>query len=374
MRNAKLPVKPVWQLPFRPLFLLGTLFSCLILLLWVAQLSGLIHLKTFGPAVTWHAHEMLFGFTMAIVVGFLLTAVRNWTGKASAMGPALKLMVFLWCLSRFLWLFEQSPIWLVALCDAAFPLYAAYWMAKPLRGAKQPHNQYFVLLLIVLGIGQLVYHLLLNEAVQYISVFQQSMVLVMANLVFWVGGRVLPFFVQAKLSIPKRELPSWLTPAAMTCSWSLIPLFLTQQTILLTVFGFLSALLHTLRLLLFYRWGVLKEPMLWSIFVAPLWIVLGFMALALGSANWLHLITVGGLGGMILSMISRVSLGHSGEPIRALKWMPIAFIFMSIASVTRFFANDIQLFTGAGYTFSALLWVCAFGCFIVHYHKRLLAP
>jgi len=378
MLNAPASISPVWQNPFRPLFLMGALFSCLILILWVSQLSGLTQLHTFGPATFWHAHEMLFGFTMAIVVGFLLTAVVNWTGNASAMGPALKMLVFLWCLSRLLWLFEQSPTWLVALSDVAFPWYAAYWLAKPLRKSGQKHNWQFVWVLALLGIGQVIYHALLAFNPHYIPALQQSVVLVMANLVFWIGGRVLPFFVQARFQIPRRTLPAWLTPAAMMSSWSLVPLLLfkdllIEQSWLLTMMALLASGLHGFRLALYFRKPVLKEPMLWSLFIAPCWIILGFMALAFESANWLHLITVGGLGGMILSMICRVSLGHTGEKVTALKWIPLAFGLISLASLIRFFAQDIQLWSGAGFTLSALLWIGAFGCFLAHYSKRLLS-
>ena len=378
MLNAPASISPVWQNPFRPLFLMGALFSCLILILWVSQLSGLTQLHTFGPATFWHAHEMLFGFTMAIVVGFLLTAVVNWTGNASAMGPALKMLVFLWCLSRLLWLFEQSPTWLVALSDVAFPWYAAYWLAKPLRKSGQKHNWQFVWVLALLGIGQVIYHALLAFNPQYIPALQQSVVLVMANLVFWIGGRVLPFFVQARFQIPRRTLPAWLTPAAMMSSWSLVPLLLfkdmlIEQSWLLTLMALLASGLHGFRLALYFRKPVLKEPMLWSLFIAPGWIIFGFMALAFESANWLHLITVGGLGGMILSMICRVSLGHTGEKVTALKWIPLAFGLISLASLIRFFAQDIQLWSGAGFTLSALLWIGAFGCFLAHYSKRLVS-
>jgi len=377
MLSPQNAIKPVWQNPFRPFFLLGALFSCLVLLLWVSQLSGLIQLSTFGPAIFWHAHEMLFGFTMAIVVGFLLTAVVNWTGNPSAMGPALKMLVFLWCLSRLLWLFEQSPAWLVALSDVAFPWYAAYWLAKPLRNSGQKHNWRFVWVLALLGIGQIIYHALLAFNPQFIPALQQSVVLVMANLVFWVGGRVLPFFVQARFQIPRRPLPAWLTPAAMIISWSLVPLLLFKdifigQPWLLPVMAVLASVLHGFRLALYFTSAILKEPMLWSLFIAPCWIIFGLMALAFDSANWLHLITVGGLGGMILSMICRVSLGHTGEKVTALKWIPLAFGFMSLASLIRFFAQDIQLWSGAGFTLSALFWIGAFGCFLVHYSKRLL--
>jgi len=378
MRNAPSVTKPLWQNPFRPLFLLGALFSCLVLGLWVSQLAGIIQLNTFGPGVFWHAHEMLFGFTMAIVVGFLLTAVSNWTGNRSAMGPALKMLVFLWCLSRFLWLFEQSPAWLVAMTDVAFPLYAAYWLAKPLRNSGQSHNWRFVWVLLALAASQVIYHILLAFNPQLIPGLQQSLVLVMANLVFWVGGRVLPFFVQARLQIPQRPLPDWLTPTAMITSWYLIPLLLlkevfTELSALLMVVAILAGVLQGTRLAFYFRANVLKEPMLWSLFIAPGWIILGFMALAFESANWLHLITVGGLGGMILSMICRVSLGHTGEKISALKWIPLAFGFISLASLIRFFAQDIQLWSGAGFTLSALLWIGAFGCFLAHYSKRLLS-
>ena len=317
---------------------------------------------------------MLFGFTVAIVVGFLLTAVKNWTGNPSAQGPAIKLMIALWCLSRLLWLFSGSPTWLMMIVDSAFPFYSAYWLGKPLINSGQKHNWPFVGMLLALGVLQIAYHalLLLNPAL--ISQLHVVMVLVMANLVFWMGGRILPFFVQARLHIPKRTLPVRLTPLAMLSSWSLIPLSLIGEPTSLAIAAISAAALHSIRLAMFWRKGAFKEPMLWSLFAASIWIILGLLALALQRSEWLHLVTVGGLGGMILSVISRVSLGHIGEPIRALNWMPLAFVLISLASALRFFAQDIQLFGMSGYTLSAALWALAFGAFLCHYTLRLLSP
>lgn len=367
-------IQVVWQSPFRSLFLLGSFFSCAVVIAWSLQLAGVLQLNTYGGSLYWHAHEMLFGFTLAIVVGFLLTAVKNWTGNPGAQGPAIKIMVTLWCLSRLLWLFSGSPTWLMIIVDSAFPFYSAYWLGKPLMNSGQKHNWPFVGVLLALGVLQIVYHALLRFNPALISQLHIVMVLVMANLVFWMGGRILPFFVQAKLHIPKRTLPAWLTPLAMICSWSLIPLSLIDEPISLAIAAFSAAVLHCIRLTLFWRKGAIKEPMLWSLFAAYIWIILGILALALQRSEWLHLITVGGLGGMILSVISRVSLGHIGEPIRALTWMPLAFILTSLASALRFFAQDVQAFGVSGYTLSAALWVLAFGAFLCHYTLRLLSP
>ena len=365
---------PVWQSPFRPLFLLGSLFSCAVIIAWSLQLTGMLQLSTYGGSLYWHAHEMLFGFTLAIVVGFLLTAVKNWTGNPSAQGRAIKLMILLWVLARLLWLFSGSPVWLMALVDSAFPFYSAYWLAKPLLNSGQKHNWPFVGVLIALGVLQILYHVLLSANPALISQLHTVIVLIMANLVFWVGGRILPFFVQAKLQIPKRDLPSWLTPMAMLCSWSLIPLSVIGEPISLAITAFSATILHSTRLTMFWRMKAIKEPMLWSLFAATLWIILGLLALALQRSEWLHLITVGGLGGMILSVISRVSLGHIGEPIRALKWMSLAFILISLASLLRFFAQHIEVFGVSGYSISAILWALGFGGFLCHYTKRLLSP
>jgi uncharacterized protein involved in response to NO len=371
--NLSSAMLPIWQSPFRSLFLLGALFSSAVLITWSLQLTGALQLNTYGNGLYWHAHEMLFGFTLAIVVGFLLTAVKNWTGNPSAQGPAIKLMIFLWCLSRLLWLFSGSPAWLMAIVDSAFPFYSAYWLAKPLLNSGQKHNWPFVGVLIALGLLQILYHALLNFKPELISQLHSVVVLVMANLVFWVGGRILPFFVQAKLQIPRRVLPNWLTPMAMLSSWSLIPLSLMGSPKILTVVAFSAGILHSVRLAMFWRNKAIKESMLWSLFIASGWIVLGIIALGLQRSEWLHLITVGGLGGMILSVISRVSLGHIGEPIRALSWMPMAFIFISLAGLIRFFAQDIQILGISGYTLSAALWALAFGGFLYHYTRRLLS-
>lgn len=375
MLNTFRTAQPFWQTAFRPFFLLGSLFSILLIGTWGLFLSGLIRFSPYGGPIAWHSHEILFGFTLAIAVGFLLTAVQNWTGELSAKGRPLKVMVAIWLLARVLWLWADAPFLLIMCLDIAFPLYGAHWLARPMLKvtpkSKQKHNWPFVLVLLALAVMQGVYHGLLHLAPEYIFRLNHAVVLIMANLVLWIGGRVLPFFVENRLHIKRRALPIWLTPIAMFLSWSLIPLTLAQSEWLLIACALLAACAHVVRLLFFWRNKVLTEPLLWSLFLASSWVIIGIGSMALQYSEWIHVITVAGLGGMILSIMSRVSLGHTGEMIRTLKFMPVAFLFLSIAALARISVSLVSDLSINPYALSSVLWIGAFGIFMLHYATRL---
>lgn len=375
MLNSLRTTHPFWQTAFRPFFLLGSGFSALLMGTWGLYLSGLIQINPYGGHIIWHSHEMLFGFTLAIAVGFLLTAVQNWTGQLSAKGKPLKVLVALWFTARVLWLWPDVPSLLLATLDILFPLYAAHWLARPMLRveprSKQKHNWPFVGVLILLACMQGVYHGLIYMAPDVITLLNKAAVLVMANLVLWIGGRVLPFFIESRLQVKRRPLPKLLTPIAMLSSWLLVPLVIFNLDSLTTIVAGIAALSHSLRLLLFWRNNVLHEALLWSLFLASGWVVIGLFSIAFQSNAWVHIITVGGLGGMILSIMSRVSLGHTGEPIRTLKFIPFALLCISVAALLRSFSVDLSALSINSYSISAAFWLIGFTVFLVHYFPKL---
>ncbi|HSN33426.1 MAG TPA: NnrS family protein, partial [Ideonella sp.] len=192
---ARRPVAPrfaLWQLGFRPFYLLASGFAALSIALWALQFSGWLGTPYLaGPM--WHAHEMLFGFALAVVVGFLFTAVRNWAGQPTPTGAPLAAIAALWLAGRVLVLTPWG--WAAAIVDTAFPLVAAAALAKPLVAGRNRRNYFFVGLLAALGVASLAVHL---AQLQVITLPGWLGIQVGLDLVLFImtvmGGRVIPMF------------------------------------------------------------------------------------------------------------------------------------------------------------------------------------
>lgn len=382
---------PIWQIAFRPFFLIATLFITLALILWGGILANILpslsSYQGYSNWMTWHSHELIFGFVQAIAIGFLLTASRNWAGQAGISSRFIKLLVISWLLARVAWLLP-SPTLIVALFDAATPTLASIGLAQTLQGGErdhgqgsQKHNWPFVLLLSIFALVQLLFHFLLAFAPEYISLLMQAAVLMMAVMTLWVSGRVLPFFTRARLQTPPPVIPERLLHVSMITSWLLIPSFVLSSVsdyfaldVITTVLALIAAITQSYRLKLFYRKGVFSEPMLWSLYCAFSWIIIGFILLAIDQtaqtlSPWLHAITIGGLLTMIISMMARISLGHTGRAIIAPKGMTAIFIALQVATLIRMIQQSTL-----GYSLAIMILIIALSLFLVHYLPILIKP
>tara|TARA_B110001454_G_scaffold34044_1_gene33518 strand:- start:7882 stop:9078 length:1197 start_codon:yes stop_codon:yes gene_type:complete len=385
---------PLWQIAFRPFFLGASIFITVALILWALVLSNALptiigHYQPYSGWFNWHSHEMIFGFVQAIAIGFLLTASRNWAGQSGVSSNFIKILIASWLMTRIAWFMPTVPVVLIALLDGLTPLLAALGLAQTLRGGErdngkgsQRHNWPFVGLMIVFALMQFFFHALLVLAPQYITLLMQASVLAMAAMTLWVSGRVLPFFTRARLQTPPPIIPSTLLKTSMLASWLLIPSFLTTTLLgqhfwlhVITAFiALIAAGTQSYRLYLFYRRGVSTEPMLWSLYCAFAWIIIGYVLLSLSfiieqPLPWLHAITLGGLLTMIVSMMARVGLGHTGRPILALKGIALAFIALQIATLIRIIQPSI-----IGYLATLILVILAMTVFLFHYFPILIKP
>jgi len=375
---------PLFRLGFRPFFLAGSLFAFISMLLWGVLLSGKIMLPSQLPMTQWHAHEMLFGFAGAIILGFLLTAVQNWTGYPGLKGKKLALLFSLWLVARFaLFLIPPTLFWVTMLIELSWMPLAALVLAQAVVHAKQWRNLFFVPLLLVMT---LLNALSLYGFKSYDYIISQHAIWSMLFLVFFIiavmGGRVIPFFTSKGTGTEKVQ------PIQFLEYLSLVPLLLLA---ILTWFPSLSAISGTLALLAgitnlirVIRWKpvlTLPVPLLWSLHLSYMLLSSGllFYALALfvpsfNATTMIHLTAIGGIGGIILAMISRVSLGHTGRPLVPSKWMSIAFIATAVSGLVRlifpFLMPELILMA---YWISILFWCCAFGLFIIFYAKMLLS-
>lgn len=381
-------IPPIFRLAFRPFFLFGGAFSCISLVIWGLVLSGVIQFSPYGNVLFWHSHEMLFGFTSAIVVGFLLTAVQNWTGIPSIRGMRLATLVGLWLSARLFLAFSVSPIWFTALIDLSFLPLAGYWLAKPIIAVGQTRNLFFVPILVLMSAANLIMHLgvILNMPTLYQHGFMSAIWLV-TLLMSVLGGRVIPFFTANGLGRPKVDAKPWLEYLVLGSTWLIFVLYLTGAIYYLPKLA-LAALLatcavaHTIRAFRWQTWTTLSVPLLWSLHAAYWFIPIGIALMALSYiTDWLtlstafHALTVGAMGNMILSMMCRVSLGHTGRQLIVKQAIIFAFAAVLVAALVRVFG--IVLFSNWSFQFIIVAiggWCIAYGLFAYVYFPVLTQP
>lgn len=375
------------RLAFRPFFLLAALFSVISLLVWLAFWHGSILLRPYGGLVFWHQHEMLFGFAAAVVAGFLLTAVRNWTGLPSLNGGPLLGLVVLWLLGRVLMAFPMAlPSWLLLVVDVAFLPVVATVMARLVITAKRWRNLIFIPVLALFAIANLAMHLgVMNGDAELIRQAAYLAVLLITLMMTVVGGRVIAMFTANRLGrakpapIPVLEAITLAATASVVLLQLAIMLGIMISPALLGGMMVLAALANIIRMV---RWGGLhswREPLLWGLHGSYACIPLGLLMWALALMGLMraelavHALTIGGIGTMMLAMMARVSLGHTGRPIRTLPGIGVALGLMLIAALVR--SPVLVLFpqiTHWTYTLSIIFWCLAYAIFLVHYTWPLM--
>ncbi len=372
-RPASKPGFALWALGFRPFYLLASGFAALSIALWGLQLSGLVpHAYLQGPL--WHAHEMLFGFAMAVVVGFLLTAGRNWSGQATPTGMWLAALAALWLAGRILVL---TPFgWTAALVCSAFPLAAAVALGIPFYKARNTRNYFFVGLLLLMGLAQLGVHLSALGVWQLpgwvgIQLGLDGMLFVMTVM----AGRVTPLFTNNGV----RGAKAARHPVVEKLALGLVLALLLAD--LLHLSGWPLALLalaasaaHSVRWLLWRPWKTLRVPLVWVLHMAYAWIPVHLLLRALAELAWLpasaatHALTAGAIGCMVIGMMTRTALGHTGRMLRAGPTEWACYALVGGAALVRVFVP--LLLPASAYQavlIASVLWSCGFGWYAVRY-------
>lgn len=380
----RLAAAPVFSLGFRPLFLAGAGFAALAVLIWGLWLYG--HWFDLQPAsgmLAWHRHEMPFGFAAAIVAGFLLTAVPNWTGTPGVRGGALIALVSVWLLGRVAWWLPLPTGMILALQWGFLPLQAVM-LARDLIAARKRDNYPIVLVLALMaGCQALTLIGLFNDDTGLQRQGVLGALWLIAALMTVIGGRVIPFFIQRGLNRPPapaaHPLPtrllligSLLTAITFAAGLNDVP-----RPWLAALFA-LTGSLQILRLIRWHDRGIWRVPLLWSLYLAYGWMALATWAMAAWHLGLLgqqslatHALAVGGVGGLILAMIARVSLGHTGRLLQPPKAVVLGFALVLIAAGCRVL---LVPFSSLGLGLSVVLWCAAFILFLRHYTGILLKP
>ncbi|AQZ32544.1 short-chain dehydrogenase [Pseudomonas sp. LPH1] len=376
-RQQALAIAPLWRLGFRPFFLAGALFALLAVALWAAALHGLANPAVPGGMLAWHRHEMPFGFGLAIIAGFLLTAVQNWTGRPGLSGRPLIALFGLWLAARLVW-FIPVPLALLIALQLAFIALLIAQMAQQLIAAKQRNNYPILLILSLLALCQsltLIGLAMSDDDLQRRGTLAALwLIAVMLSLI---GGRVIPFFTQRGLGRAEAfAAHPWQDRLLLACGVLVAALFASGHPLqarpwLAAPFILLSAL-HGLRLWRWHLHGIWHVPLLWSLHLAYAWLLLATLGMAAWHLGWLaqpslanHALGVGAMGGLILAMMARVSLGHTGRALQPPKAMPWAFGLLNLGAL-------IRVTCGGGWLWlAALCWGAAFALFAWHYVPML---
>lgn len=374
------PPPPVLALGFRPFFLLAGVFAAVWLPIWLLTLHGAwtLHGALQGPA--WHAHEMLFGFVAAVIAGFLLTAVRNWTSQPTPTGAPLAGLAGLWLLARLLNLWGGAlPQPLVIAVDVAFLPAVALALAGPILRAKNMRNVAFPVLLLLLGFVNLMSHL----GVTLGTTADQLALDIVLVIVVLITGRVVPMFTQNALGQETTKRPT-LDKALLACLVGVL-IFdrVPQAEAGRGLLSFVAGALLVVRMVGWHSWKTWKLPILWVLHLGHAWLALGlllrgvaiFAPSTVPASTATHALTVGAVGTLILGMMARVSLGHTGRKLEVSKPVAAAFGLLALAALVRAVVPMLDpAWLLLGWTIAGVLWTAAFAVFVGVYAPILLAP
>ncbi|MDP1902152.1 MAG: NnrS family protein [Rubrivivax sp.] len=384
LREPAVPLPPhrlaLWDLGFRPFYLLAALFAALSVPLWALQFSGVITQPWLrGPL--WHGHEMVFGYTLAIVVGFLFTAGRNWSGQPTPTGPALMALAALWLAGRVLVLTPYGVA--AAAVNVAFPLLAAWGLWRALRAGGNRRNYFFVGLLVALAgaaaalhLGQLGW-LVLPEGLG-LPVALDLLLFIIAVM----AGRVVPMFTNNGAPGARARREPWLETLALGTVLALLAAdAIGLQGTPLAALAVLALVAHAARWWLWQPWKTLRHPLVWVLHAAYLWLPVHLGLRAGAAMGWVaagpatHALTVGLIGMLTLGMMTRTALGHTGRPLRAGRIETAAYLAMLGAALARVglpLLDPAWLLPSVGW--SAALWSLAFVLFLIRYTPLLWWP
>jgi len=370
---------------FRPFFFMAGLFSLLLVLNWILFYNGypVNGLFIYYGSYQWHGHEMIFGYTIAVIAGFLLTAVRNWTGLETAKGYGLFALALLWMLGRVLPLFPV-PSLLVAVVDLIFLPCLALVIGIPIAKSKNYRNLFFIPIFIVFILANITVHL---EALGMIETGGRTALRVSFALVIVIitiiGGRVIPFFSGSAIEgyIPRASKLNEKVSVLSAILFGLCYSFYPEATMTLTIVASLAAVSNLVRLITWYDKRIWNDPLLWVLHVSYAWMIIGYVLFALGDAisfvgqPALHGLTIGTIGGITLGMMVRVSLGHTGRPLIASRMIVIAFLAINCSALVRVFLPSLfPEFYIETISLSGAFWVLAFSLFLIQCAPMLFSP
>jgi uncharacterized protein involved in response to NO len=384
-----MPRPVLLALGFRPFFLAVGIEGVALTLAWLAMLEGALPAPAWLDPFVWHGHEMLFGLVAAAIAGFLLTAVPNWTATAPLAGAPLALLLGLWALGRAA---LAAASWLppaaVAAADLAFPLALLVAVARPIAKARAVRQLGIVAALTALAAANAAVHLdALGLAPGAARPALRLAIVFVAVLILVIGGRITPSFTQNALlragapgrvrASPTLDRLALAGAVALALAEALAPRSLASG-----LAAAAAALAAAARMHGWQTRFAARDPLLLSLHVGHAWVALGFAAIALGDlgapippAVALHALTAGAAGAMILAVMTRVALGHTGRALVAPPAARLAYVLVNAGALVRVLGPLLDpRHTSAAWLLAGGLWAAAFAAFLAGYAGMLCRP
>ncbi len=371
---------------FRPFFLGATVFAVITMTQWGGIYTSHLSIELVNmSALQWHAHEMIYGYSMAVIAGFFLTATKNWTGQQTAQGGRLVLLFSLWALARILLLFGTAFWPLAALADSLFSIYLVICIAAPVIRNQQWKRMALVSKLVLLAVGNGLFYLGLAGAIeQGISWSVYGGLFLILALIVTLSRKLVPFFIERAFDgnvVIKNYLSLDITSLVLFLILFVLEVF-AREVILASVTAAVLFIVYSTRMALWYVKGIWGKPLLWSLFVALLFINLGFLLMAsrlvftISPFLIVHTFSVGGIGLITLGMMTRVSLGHTGRDIKLPpRTTSVMFGIFTLGAVDRV---AMPMLFPDNYSYwiviSQILWVVAFSLFVLTFTRVLTSP
>ncbi len=363
----------LWALGFRPFYLLASIFAAVSIPLWVAQYAGVLP-AAYARSPLWHGHEMLFGYALAVITGFLFTAGRAWSGQPTPTGAALVAFAMLWIAGRILVL---TPFAIAAaLVNAAFPIAVAVALAIPFAKSRNRRNYFFVVLLMLLGVAVLAMHLSwLGMLAWPERVSLQAGLDVVLFIIVVMAGRVIPMFTNNGIPGAQAVRHPVVERLALGGVLALLGADILQAPLgVIAGIAAVAALAHATRLFLWQPWRTLRTPLVWVLHAAYAWIVIYLLLRAMAAVGLVaeslavHALTIGAIGGMTIGMMTRTARGHTGRALVADGFEVACFVLIQCAAAFRVVGavlfTDVYMYTVIA---SAICWSAAFALYAIRY-------
>jgi uncharacterized protein involved in response to NO len=363
---------------FRIFFFLSGISALVLVAGWLHFLFTGTLSEAISNPIDWHGHEMLFGFVGAMIAGFLLTAVPNWTKEKARTGLPLMILAALWIAARILLVLTDSKV--AGIVDLAFFPGLLCLVLPPLVRRRQPKTLIFLPILFILWLSNLLVHL---ETWKIADTAREGLYLGMGLIVLLItiiGGRVIPFFTRRALETTPQSYP-WAERLSIL-TVILLPFveIFQPQPMFVLIWAVIGTVSHSVRLWGWRASGVWGEPLLWVLHLGYAWLVAGFALKGLAALEVVpttaavHAYTAGTMGVVGLGIMSRASLGHSGRPLKASTITVCSYVLINLAALARVFGPITGLDPQVSYGVSGSLWCLAFVLFLWVYTPILAYP
>ena len=378
----------LFNFPFRLFFLLTGLYGVVTVGAWMSYLFGGLALPLGWSSVHWHAHEMLFGLTSAAIAGFLLTAMCNWTGAPPLRGSALLGLACLWLAGRvMMWTASWWPAGWVAVVDLLFLPWMAIYVARVLLAHGNKRNLIMVAILLLLTLANGMMHAgFMTGSGFWLTLGQLTAFNLITLMMVVIGGRIIPLFTINWLRNTGGDIAA-VAPSARLDRVALITTALLVPADWLMGFpwitGFLAmvaGVLHGARLATWGGWKTGREPLLWILHLGYVWIVVALLLKGAAAFNlvaasvWQHALGVGAMGTLILGIMTRVALGHTGRSLALPPFGVLIYLVITLGALSRVLTAVHVMDYRVGLSIAAIGWTLAFSLFVLIYWPILSRP